>query len=162
MSPRKRSKASRASTSSSTKPTDGSMSFEAELYDGHTEDSGVIVPFDASKAWPKAETRWIGYRKHEGYAVQGVVRGEPFESWIWLYHRAWRMVVPNATLATIGASAGDVLSFVVRPHTDPDGSPPLVPGPKRAERSSTPSNRASSARTRRATKRRAPLRKPRG
>lgn len=162
MSARKRSTPSRASTSRSSKSADGSRSFEAELHDGHTEDSGVIVPFDVSKAWPRVPTRRIGHRKHEGYAVQGVVRGEAFESSIWLYASKWRMVAPNATLATIDASTGDLLAFVVRPHSDPDGAPPFTPGPKRGEARTTPAKRASSARRSRATKPRATVRQSRG
>ena len=103
--------------------------FTAELYEGHS-DCAVIVPFDPSTVWT-ATPRSIGYGKHTGYAVSGTANGEPFAGWIWFYFHEWRMVIDDAVLAAIGASPGDALKLVVKPHPRPDAVHPYKPGSKR-------------------------------
>ncbi len=88
------------------------------------------MPFDPAKVW-KSTPRRIGYRKHVGHAVQGVVEGQPFESWVWFYFHEWRMVLPDAVLAAIGAAPGDTMKIAVRPHSQPESVPHYKPGPKR-------------------------------
>lgn len=105
--------------------------FSAELYAGHTQDCGVIVPFDPSKFWKGIEQFPIGYRKLVGYAVRGTVNGHAFESWIFEYFRQWRMVVPNDALDAASLDAGDRAKFSVSPHEDPENAPKFTPGPKR-------------------------------
>jgi hypothetical protein len=104
--------------------------FSAEIYQGHTTDCGVLVPFDPAKAW-KTEPRCIGYRSHMGHATLGKVGGEQFESWIFHYFHEWRMVVDGATLAKIGAGPGDTVKFTLRPHPRPEEVALFQPGPKR-------------------------------
>ena len=53
--------------------------FQAELYQGHSDDLAVVVPFVPSLVWDDVPERPIGYRKHVGVAVRGTVAGLPFE-----------------------------------------------------------------------------------
>ena len=108
--------------------------FTARLYEGHS-DCAVLVPFDPSKTWTAASPRKIGYGKHVGYAVSGKVNGAPFESWIWFYFHEWRMVIADSVLAAIGASPGDELKIVVKPHPKPESVAPYKPQAKRRQRS---------------------------
>lgn len=108
-----------------------SKHFVGEIYAGHTTDCGVLVPFDPSAAWPRAEQLPIGYRRLVGFAVRGSVAGEPFDSWIFHYHRRWRLVVPNAALAAARLGPGDRAQLLVRPHPNPEAAAKFVPGPKR-------------------------------
>ena len=103
--------------------------FTAELYEGHS-DCAVIVPFDPSETW-EAQPRRIGYRKHVGYAVRGAVNGQPFEGWIWFYFHVWRLVIPDAAVAAIGAQPGESVKVIVRPHPKPEEVAPYTPGAKR-------------------------------
>lgn len=105
--------------------------FTAEIYPGHTTDCGVLVPFDPSAVWPKSTPLPIGYRKHAGHAVRGTIEGEPFESWIFHYAKAWRMVVPGPAMAAAKLEAGDAAEFVLRPHPKPATVAKFTPGPKR-------------------------------
>jgi hypothetical protein len=100
------------------------------VYQGHTTDCGVIVPFDPSKTWKESKPLPIGYRKLVGHAVQGTIEGAPFESWIFHYFRQWRMVVPGPALDAANVAAGHQATFTVRPHPRPDEAPPFTPGPK--------------------------------
>ena len=103
--------------------------FTAELYEGHS-DRAVIVPFDPAEVWGTTPRR-IGYGKHTGHAVQGTVNGKPFEGWIWLYFREWRLVIPEAVLAVAKAKTGDKVKVAVRPHPAPEDVEPYRPGAKR-------------------------------
>jgi len=105
--------------------------FRAEIYAGHTTDCGAIVPFDASIAWKKADVLPIGYRKLAGYAVRGEVDGAAFESWVFLYHRQWRLIVPGHALAQAELGPGDEAAFTLRLHPKPESAAKFEPGPKR-------------------------------
>lgn len=109
-------------------------SFSAEIYAGHTTDCGAIVPFDPSKVWRSAPTLPLGYRKHVGYAVRGTLEGEAFESWVFLYHKQWRLIVPGAAMKAAKLGPGDTAEFAVQPHPEPETAPKFKPGPKRRSR----------------------------
>jgi len=104
--------------------------FTAEVYQGHS-DCGVLVPFDPAAVWVDAVPRRIGYGKHEGYAVQGTVQGQAFESWIWFYFHEWRMVLPEDVLDAAGIGPGDRALIRASPHPAPARVPPYRPGRKR-------------------------------
>lgn len=108
--------------------------FTGEIYAGHTTDRGVIVPFDASKAWRSAPTLPIGRSKHVGYAVRGTANGEPFESWIFHYFKKWRIVVLGAAMKAAKLGPGDTAKFVVQPHPEPETAPKFKAGAKRRAR----------------------------
>jgi len=116
--------------------------FSAEVYEGHTTDCGVIVPFDPGGAWKASKPLPIGYRKLVGHAVVGSVNGKPFESWVFHYFHQWRMVVPGAALEASGTAAGDRARFVLRPHPRPDDAAKFTPGPKRRGGSRPPTSAA--------------------
>jgi hypothetical protein len=104
--------------------------FSAEIYQGHTTDCGVIVPFDAAKVWKSAKTLPIGYRKHVGYAVRGTVNGAKFESWVFHYFHEWRMVVPKKALDAAGVGPEETAKFALSLHPDPESAKKFEPGPK--------------------------------
>jgi hypothetical protein len=105
--------------------------FSAEVYEGHTTDCGVIVPFDPGRAWKGSKPLPIGYQKHVGHAVKGTIEGKPFESWVFHYFHQWRMVVPGSALKAAGVGAGESARFALRPHPQPGTAGKFTPGPKR-------------------------------
>jgi hypothetical protein len=105
--------------------------FTAEIYQGHTTDCGVIVPFDAAKVWKTAKPLPIGYRKHVGYAVRGTVNGKAFESWVFHYFHEWRMVVPEKALDAAGVGPEETAKFALSAHPDPESVKKFEAGPKR-------------------------------
>lgn len=109
-----------------------SQRFKAEVYAGHTTDCGALVPFDPAEKWKGTQLLSIGYRKHDGYAVQGSVNGVPFESWVFFYFKQWRLIVPNPALDSAHVAVGEVASFTLRPHQHPEDNPKFTPGPKRS------------------------------
>jgi len=105
--------------------------FTAEIYQGHTTDCGVIVPFDAAKVWKSSKPLPIGYRKHVGYAVRATINGKPFESFVFHYFKEWRMVVPEEALDAAGVGPEETAKFAHSAHPDPESVKKFEPGPKR-------------------------------
>ena len=59
------------------------QSFSAELVEGHKRVTVVIVPFDPETRWRQKPVRLD--RRRDGWLVEGLVNGVPFEGGTWQY-----------------------------------------------------------------------------
>lgn len=89
--------------------------FKAEVMSGH-KDCAVEVPFDPAIQWglePKA--LWRGRR---GHAVNAVVNGLGFESFIVPRQKKFFMLIDRETAKAAGISEGSVVEVAVGPSAE--------------------------------------------
>ena len=89
------------------------QSFSAELVEGHKGVTVVIVPFDPETRWRQKPVRLDPRR--DGWLVEGLVNGVPFEGYIGLRWNRFFIIIDKALREAAELAVGETLSVVVTP-----------------------------------------------